>query len=55
VGHEPWTGELASLLLTGDPHRLTVDFPKSGVLGLGTEELSAGGAVLEFFLRPKGE
>ncbi len=51
VGHEPWLGELASLLLTGDPHRLTVDFPKSGVLGLSLETLAAGGAVLEFFWR----
>jgi len=55
VGHEPWTGELASLLLAGDAHRLAIDFPKSGVLGLELEELSAGSAVLEFFLRPKGE
>lgn len=55
VGHEPWTGELASLLLTGDPHRLAVDFPKSGVIGLEAEEVAAGRAVLEFFLRPKGE
>jgi phosphohistidine phosphatase len=55
VGHEPWTGELASLLLAGDAHRLTIDFPKSGVLGLEVEEVAAGSAVLEFFLRPKGE
>jgi phosphohistidine phosphatase len=53
VGHEPWTGELASLLLTGDPHRLTIDFPKSGVMGLDLEEVSAGSAVLAFFVRPK--
>lgn len=55
VGHEPWTGELASLLLTGDPHRLAIDFPKSGVMGLEVGELAEGGAVLEFFVRPKGE
>ena len=55
VGHEPWTGELASLLLTGDPHRLTIDFPKSGVMGLDVEEVSAGSAVLAFFRRPKEE
>ena len=55
VGHEPWTGELASLLLTGDPHRLTIDFPKSAVMGLELEEVSAGSAVLTFFVRPKEE
>jgi phosphohistidine phosphatase len=55
VGHEPWTGELASLLLTGDARCMTIDFPKSGVLGLEAEEIGPGTAVLEFFLRPKGE
>ena len=54
VGHEPWTGELASLLLTGDPRRLAIDFPKSGVLGLEAEEIGLGSAVPEFFMRPNG-
>jgi len=53
VGHEPWLGELASLLLTGDPTRMAVDFPKSGVLGLAAEGFSPGSAVLEFLWRPK--
>ncbi len=34
VGHEPWLGELASLLLTGSATRLTIDFPKSGVVAI---------------------
>jgi phosphohistidine phosphatase len=55
VGHEPWTGELASLLLTGDIHRLAIDFPKSGVMGLELAELAAGSGVLQFLLRPKRE
>lgn len=55
VGHEPWTGELASLLLAGERGRLTVDFPKSGVLGLELDAFEAGSAVLTFFMRPKGE
>lgn len=48
VGHEPWLGELASLLLTGEPHRLAIAFPKSGVLGLTADSFSAGGAALAF-------
>jgi len=55
VGHEPWTGELASLLLTGDARRMQIDFPKSGVLGLEVEEVGPGSAVLKFLVRPKGE
>jgi phosphohistidine phosphatase len=54
VGHEPWLGELASILLTGDSHRLAVDFPKSGVLGLETDGVEDGRAVLQFLWRPKG-
>ena len=49
VGHEPWLGELASLLLTGEPNRLSIVFPKSGVLGLTAAGLTAGGATLAFF------
>ena len=55
VGHEPWTGELASILLAGDSRRLSIDFPKSGVMGLDAGELGPGSAMLSFFLRPKGE
>jgi phosphohistidine phosphatase len=53
VGHEPWLGELGAILLAGEPHRVAIDFPKSGVLGLGCEELTPGGATLEFLWRPK--
>ncbi len=49
VGHEPWLGEFASLLLTGEPHRLVIAFPKSGVLGLTADSVSAGDAALAFF------
>lgn len=55
VGHEPWTGELASLLMTGDAGQMSIDFPKSGVLGLEADTIVAGQAALEFFLRPKGD
>ncbi len=54
VGHEPWLGQLASLLLTGDARRMTISFPKSGVLGLEIATLDAGAGVLHFFWRPKG-
>ncbi len=53
VGHEPWLGQLASLLLTGGPNRAEVDFPKSGVLGIETASIEAGAGSLQFFLRPK--
>ena len=52
VGHEPWLGELAALLLVGDG-RLDIDFAKSAVLGLRIERLAPGNATLEFFWRPK--
>ena len=39
VGHEPWLGSLASLLLTGEPHRVSIDFPKSGVMGIETDAI----------------
>lgn len=54
VGHEPWLGQLASLLLTGDARRMTISFPKSGVLGIELGALEAGAGVLAFFWRPKG-
>jgi phosphohistidine phosphatase len=53
VGHEPWMGELASLLLAGDPDRVAFDFPKSGVIGIDAASIEAGAGVLRFFLRPK--
>ncbi len=54
VGHEPWMGQLASLLLTGDARRLNIRFAKSGVLGLEADTLAAGAGVLDFLWRPKG-
>jgi phosphohistidine phosphatase len=53
VGHEPWLGELVSLLLTGDPGRVTLDFPKSGIVGVEAARVEAGAGTLRFFLRPK--
>lgn len=54
VGHEPWMSELAALLLTGRSEGLSVDFPKSGVMGIETPGLAAGAgaATLRFFLVP---
>ena len=51
VGHEPWLGQLAALLLTGNATGMAVDVPKSGVLGLESGGLEAGGARLAFFWR----
>lgn len=53
VGHEPWMSELASLLLTGSPTRLPVDFPKSAALGIRTAAVSPAAGRLVFFLTPK--
>ena len=54
VGHEPWMSELAALLLTGRSAGLSIDFPKSGVMGIETSELSSetGGGTLRCFLAP---
>jgi phosphohistidine phosphatase len=53
VGHEPWLGQLASLLLTGKEGTLALDFPKSGVLGIEATGLSAGAGMLVFMWRPR--
>jgi phosphohistidine phosphatase len=53
VGHEPWLSGLASLLLTGEPHRVSIDFPKSGIIGIEADAIEAGSGMLKFFLRPK--
>lgn len=53
VGHEPWMGELAALLLTGRRDGLAIDFPKSGMLGVQVTEPVAGEGILRFFWRPK--
>jgi phosphohistidine phosphatase len=54
VGHEPWLGELASLLLTGKANGVSIDFPKSGVMGIEIAGLApgAGPGTLRFFLVP---
>jgi phosphohistidine phosphatase len=52
VGHDPWIGELASLLLTGKGEGLRCDFAKSGVMGIDLDEFKSGAGTLRFFLRP---
>lgn len=56
VGHEPWLGELASLLLTGDlRHGGNFPFRKGGVLWLSGElqpgQMALGGALAPRVLR----
>ncbi len=53
VGHSPWMEELAALLLAGDAAGLRLDFPKSGVMGIDVEGMTAGAGELRFFVRPK--
>jgi phosphohistidine phosphatase SixA len=53
VGHEPWLGELASLLLTGSPTRLAVDYPKSGIIAIRTPAVAPSSGQLAFFLTPR--
>jgi phosphohistidine phosphatase len=53
VGHSPYIEDMASLLLSGAPARTTVDFPKSGVMGIEAGAVEAGAGTLRFFLRPK--
>jgi phosphohistidine phosphatase len=52
VGHSPWMEELAALLLAGGSGGPSIDFPKSGVMGIDVEQLAPGAGVLRFFLRP---
>ena len=52
VGHEPWIGALGALLLAGSPGAFSVDFPKSGVLGIQASLIEAGVGELQFFWRP---
>jgi phosphohistidine phosphatase len=49
VGHEPYLGELASLLLADDPHTLRVRFKKAGMVTL-FGPLKAGEMRLEGYL-----
>ncbi|MEZ4588072.1 MAG: histidine phosphatase family protein [Gemmatimonadales bacterium] len=53
VGHEPWMGELASVLLTGSPTRLSIRFPKSAVMGIRATGVGPAGGQLAFFLTPR--
>jgi len=55
VGHEPWLGELGARFLVSSPSRLTIDFPKSGVLGIDLETVENGAGTLVFFWRPNKE
>ncbi len=52
VGHEPWLSELASLLLTGSPTRLAIDFPKSAVVAIEVATVGAASGKLRFFYAP---
>ena len=52
VGHEPWIGELASVLLTGSTSGVAIRFAKSGVLGVRVDRLEPGAGTLEFMLVP---
>lgn len=38
VGHLPFLGRLAGLLLVGDPERPLIQFPNAGLVGLAREE-----------------
>ncbi len=49
VGHEPWLGEIASVLLTGSASRLSIRFEKSGVMGIEAPTISAAAGRLVFF------
>ena len=53
VGHSPWMEELASILLGGSAASLSMDFPKSGLMGIELGRLEPGAGELRFFVRPK--
>ncbi|MGE3262632.1 MAG: phosphohistidine phosphatase SixA [Bacteriovoracia bacterium] len=50
VGHNPYMGSLASLLLTGSAEPSILEFKKAGVAGI---EWIGGRGKLTFFLSPK--
>jgi phosphohistidine phosphatase len=52
VGHEPWMSKLAALLLSDSPAGLSIDYPKSGIVGIEADRLAAGSGTLWFFWRP---
>ncbi|CAA9284487.1 MAG: hypothetical protein AVDCRST_MAG77-4097 [uncultured Chloroflexi bacterium] len=53
VGHEPFLGDLASLLLTGDTARTTIEFKKGAVACLRIHATLAGRADLVWLLPPR--
>jgi phosphohistidine phosphatase len=53
VGHEPWMGELLSLLLTGSAEAMSAVFKKGAAACVSTSSPPApGGAVLEWLAQP---
>ncbi len=52
VGHEPWMSTLAALLLTESTGGVSIDFPKSGIMGIDADTVAPGQGVLRFFWRP---
>lgn len=53
VGHEPWMGELLSMLLTGEPGRSASVFRKGAAALVSTYgPPSAGNGTLEWLLQP---
>jgi phosphohistidine phosphatase len=53
VGHSPWMEELAAILVAGSSNAISLDFPKSGVIGIELERLEPHAGELRFFIRPK--
>ncbi len=52
VGHEPWLGEVAGLLLWGGPAKKRIELPKGGLIGLDVSSLRARRGQLRFLLPP---
>ena len=54
VGHEPFLGELASFLLTGEAHELRLEIKKGAALALDIDgAVAPGKARLRWLLQPK--
>lgn len=54
VGHEPYLGELASYLLTGNPHHARIALKKGAALALDVDgPIAPGRAVLRWLLQPR--
>jgi phosphohistidine phosphatase len=52
TGHSPLLDETASLLLTGSPAAMKVDFPKSGAMVIRAGAMEPGAGQLIAFLSP---